>query len=448
MRADRGNPCGRFRPTSAPPTPRSPPPAGAASDGGPAAPVVAGGGHRPDHPPTLLVQGEQDTLFGLDQADANARQIAAAGGTVKVVWYTGGHDGGAPGPDAARADRRLVRPLPAPDQGADPGTGLRATPCRARCGYRAAPSVAHGVDGARLPGPRTAAPGPSPPVRAPGWSGRSRSQPAGRQPRPRSAAARARRGRSAARRRLASPRSAIDLPGQSARVPHSRPLTPQLLIAGVEHGATCAVARGAGRSRAAGRRGAVREALRRRPPTARGPARLRGLAAPDPVLPADGRPVEVTVTLPGIVAPIEAGNRRIEVVGGHHRPGVRRRRARRPRTGSAIAPADARGRRRRSCRAPAADTGAADGRRWCGIAVVLGICVLAGIWGRAAAGAGRSTSDAVAGRRRRCVIREPVEGLPRRRRPRSTTCRSGSSAAGARAARARTAPARRRRCGC
>ena len=30
--------------------------------------------------PTLLVQGEQDTLFGLDQADANARQIAAAGG--------------------------------------------------------------------------------------------------------------------------------------------------------------------------------------------------------------------------------------------------------------------------------------------------------------------------------------------------------------------------------
>ena len=32
--------------------------------------------------PTLLVQGEEDTLFGLDQADATARQIAAAGGTV------------------------------------------------------------------------------------------------------------------------------------------------------------------------------------------------------------------------------------------------------------------------------------------------------------------------------------------------------------------------------
>jgi ABC-2 type transport system ATP-binding protein len=48
--------------------------------------------------PTLLVQGEADTLFGLDQADATARQIAGAGGTVSVLWYSGGHDGGAPGP--------------------------------------------------------------------------------------------------------------------------------------------------------------------------------------------------------------------------------------------------------------------------------------------------------------------------------------------------------------
>jgi ABC-2 type transport system ATP-binding protein len=48
--------------------------------------------------PTLLVQGEADTLFGLDQADATARQIAEAGGTVSVIWYSGGHDGGAPGP--------------------------------------------------------------------------------------------------------------------------------------------------------------------------------------------------------------------------------------------------------------------------------------------------------------------------------------------------------------
>ncbi|MEQ3552531.1 ATP-binding cassette domain-containing protein [Pseudonocardia nematodicida] len=46
--------------------------------------------------PTLLVQGEQDTLFGLDQADANAREIAANGTPVSVLWFAGGHDGGAP----------------------------------------------------------------------------------------------------------------------------------------------------------------------------------------------------------------------------------------------------------------------------------------------------------------------------------------------------------------
>ncbi|OLT43981.1 ABC transporter ATP-binding protein [Saccharomonospora sp. CUA-673] len=48
--------------------------------------------------PTFLVQGEHDTLFGLDQADANAREIAEAGGDVSVAWYAGGHDGGGPGP--------------------------------------------------------------------------------------------------------------------------------------------------------------------------------------------------------------------------------------------------------------------------------------------------------------------------------------------------------------
>ncbi|MDA3628718.1 alpha/beta fold hydrolase [Saccharopolyspora sp. WRP15-2] len=48
--------------------------------------------------PTLLVQGERDTLFGLDQSDANARQITAAGGEVKTIWFAGGHDGAEPGP--------------------------------------------------------------------------------------------------------------------------------------------------------------------------------------------------------------------------------------------------------------------------------------------------------------------------------------------------------------
>ncbi|WP_422751060.1 alpha/beta fold hydrolase [Micromonospora sp. WMMD1219] len=44
--------------------------------------------------PTLLVQGEADTLFPLAEADANARGIAAAGTPVRVAWFTGGHDGG------------------------------------------------------------------------------------------------------------------------------------------------------------------------------------------------------------------------------------------------------------------------------------------------------------------------------------------------------------------
>jgi ABC-2 type transport system ATP-binding protein len=44
--------------------------------------------------PTLLIQGEADSLFPLSEADANARGIAATGTPVRVAWFTGGHDGG------------------------------------------------------------------------------------------------------------------------------------------------------------------------------------------------------------------------------------------------------------------------------------------------------------------------------------------------------------------
>src|SRR6185437_9114453 len=44
--------------------------------------------------PTLLIQGEIDSLFPLSEADANARGIAATGTPVRVAWFTGGHDGG------------------------------------------------------------------------------------------------------------------------------------------------------------------------------------------------------------------------------------------------------------------------------------------------------------------------------------------------------------------
>ncbi|GAA1242452.1 CocE/NonD family hydrolase [Kitasatospora nipponensis] len=44
--------------------------------------------------PTLVVQGQQDSLFPLDQGDAMARAIAANGAPVSVDWFAGGHDGG------------------------------------------------------------------------------------------------------------------------------------------------------------------------------------------------------------------------------------------------------------------------------------------------------------------------------------------------------------------
>ncbi len=40
----------------------------------------------------MLTQGEQDSLFPLSEADANARQLSAAGAPVTVRWRSGGHD--------------------------------------------------------------------------------------------------------------------------------------------------------------------------------------------------------------------------------------------------------------------------------------------------------------------------------------------------------------------
>ncbi len=76
--------------------------------------------------PTLLLQGTQDSLFGLGQADANARGIAANGTPVKVVWYDGGHDA-----SASERDTEDLRGLVAGwfdfhlrGEGTDPGTGF------------------------------------------------------------------------------------------------------------------------------------------------------------------------------------------------------------------------------------------------------------------------------------------------------------------------------------
>jgi ABC-2 type transport system ATP-binding protein len=76
--------------------------------------------------PTLLIQGTQDSLFGLGQADANARGIAADGTAVKVVWFAGGHDSSAS--DSVTADLREQVAgwfdFHLRSEGADPGTGF------------------------------------------------------------------------------------------------------------------------------------------------------------------------------------------------------------------------------------------------------------------------------------------------------------------------------------
>jgi ABC-2 type transport system ATP-binding protein len=76
--------------------------------------------------PTLLLQGTRDSLFGLGQADANARGIAANGTPVKVVWFAGGHD--AQSSDSVTEDLREEVAgwfeFHLRGQGADPGTGF------------------------------------------------------------------------------------------------------------------------------------------------------------------------------------------------------------------------------------------------------------------------------------------------------------------------------------
>ncbi|MDG9716754.1 CocE/NonD family hydrolase [Streptomyces sp. DH24] len=53
--------------------------------------------------PTLLVQGQTDSLFPLGQADAAAAAIRANGAPVDVDWIAGGHDGGDPETDRVRS---------------------------------------------------------------------------------------------------------------------------------------------------------------------------------------------------------------------------------------------------------------------------------------------------------------------------------------------------------
>ncbi|MFE9834871.1 alpha/beta fold hydrolase [Streptomyces sp. NPDC005551] len=78
--------------------------------------------------PTLLVQGQTDSLFPLGQADATANAIRANGAPVGVDWISGGHDGGDKESDRVHArvatwfDRYLKD-----DESADTGPAFRVT---------------------------------------------------------------------------------------------------------------------------------------------------------------------------------------------------------------------------------------------------------------------------------------------------------------------------------
>ena len=78
--------------------------------------------------PTLLMQGQTDSLFPLGQADAAAKAIKANGAPVDVDWISGGHDGGDMETSRVQArvnswfDRYLKD-----DKGADTGSAFRVT---------------------------------------------------------------------------------------------------------------------------------------------------------------------------------------------------------------------------------------------------------------------------------------------------------------------------------
>ncbi len=112
--------------------------------------------------PTLLIQGQSDSLFPLSQGDANAQGIAANGTPVKVVWYAGGHDGG--DPEAERLDAltlewfdRYLSDSGTPADTSFEATGAAASLFGARTGadpeVLAAPALP-GI-GAAVPAPRS-----------------------------------------------------------------------------------------------------------------------------------------------------------------------------------------------------------------------------------------------------------------------------------------------------
>jgi ABC-2 type transport system ATP-binding protein len=250
--------------------------------------------------PTLLVQGERDTLFGLDQSDANAREIAAAGATVKMVWYAGGHDGDAPGP-AVREQIGDWFDFHLAGTGDDPGTGFSYA---VESGVRTGGDTPTGrtVEAPAYPGLAGTPPVETAPLALEG-APQVVINPAGGNP----AAITSLPGLGGALGNLGSRLAAFtaELPGQSAQF-RTPALEAPLLVAGAPR-VDLTVARVPGQP-------APAEAVLFAKVYEVSPDGLRALlgsaVAPLRVaVPADGAPAAVTATLPGVVAPIEAGNR-------------------------------------------------------------------------------------------------------------------------------------------
>ncbi|GLZ29460.1 ABC transporter ATP-binding protein [Lentzea sp. NBRC 105346] len=253
--------------------------------------------------PTMLVQGEQDTLFGLDQADATAQQISKAGGKVKVVWYSGGHDGGSPGTQL-RGQISDWLWFHLTGKGTDPGTGFEYA---VQGAFRSsgAPSL-RTVVAPSYPGLNGGSPTERRDVPL-----SSREQlivnPAGGNP----AAVSSLPGLGGALSRSSSisSRLSLDLPGQAA-VFTSDPLTSQLLVTG-SSSVRLKVANAPGQKAT----DAVlfvklydvgTDGVRTLPGSAVAPVRV--------ALRPDGSPTEVTVTLPGAVRPVESEHKLAVVV--------------------------------------------------------------------------------------------------------------------------------------
>jgi ABC-2 type transport system ATP-binding protein len=249
--------------------------------------------------PTLLIQGERDTLFGLDQADATARQLSSVGTPVKMIWYAGGHDGGEP--DAAVQeqvgawfDYYLRR------NGGDPGTGFDyQVPgifgTRSGVAQRTVHAPTYpGLDGVPVQRRQLALHGgPQPVIRPPGGSpaalsslpGLSSALPAG-----------------------ATNGVAMDLPGQTAMF-STDPLTDSLEITGAPQ-IRLRVAAAQIDTTTQPYEAVLfvklydvgQDGRRTLPGAAVAPVRISPLSA-------DGTPTEVTVTLAGVVRPVQAGHR-------------------------------------------------------------------------------------------------------------------------------------------